>query len=257
MKSAPPAIIAIAAVAAIAAPPAPQDAADALLAHWKLDDPQDSTIAADAAPRALRGKLAAGPSWTTGQIGGALAFNGKGAHLALPNSPELDKLQEESFTIMAWFKADDVPPGTEAQNNASYAVVIKAGWHEGLHYTNEKKMAMDHWLKGDTEDEPVSAGTESESELEPGRFHHVAGVVDRKSGTTRVYVNGSLDGTEEWEAGRAARNFEGGPWRVGIAEPDAEDWGWPAKGAVDDVRFYSRALTAEQIRAIYEAGKKP
>jgi hypothetical protein len=33
--------------------------------------------------------------------------------------------------------------------------------------------------------------------------------------------------------------------------------GWPVKGAVDDVRIYSRALTAQQIKALFTANTHP
>ena len=39
-----------------------------------------------------------------------------------------------------------------------------------------------------------------------------------------------------------------------VAEPDSEEWSWPAKGAIDDVRLYKRALSEEEIKAVYKAG---
>jgi hypothetical protein len=156
---------------------------------------------------------------------------------------------------MAWFKPEDVPPGTEAQNNANYGIVVKQGWHEGIYYTHEKKFGMDHWLKGEKADKEEAAGTESDSEFEPGRFHHVVGVVDQAAGKTTIYVNGRQEGSDDFDAKRKPRDFEGATWKIGIAEPDSDEWSWPAKGLIDDVRLYSRALGEEQIGKIYEAGK--
>ena len=82
----------------------------------------------------------------------------------------------------------------------------------------------------------------------------MVGVVDAKAGTAKVYVNGELEGTEDFDAKKAARDFEGATWKIGIAEPDSEEWSWPAKGAIDDVRLYSRALSVEEIQAIHKAG---
>ena len=113
---------------------------ESLVGHWKLDDEKASATAADSSGRKFHGKLVKGPAWSAGQVGGALQFDGKGAHVALPNAPALDKLHEGSYTVMAWFKPADVPPGKEAANNAAYGIVIKAGWHEGLYYNNESKI---------------------------------------------------------------------------------------------------------------------
>ena len=41
-------------------------------------------------------------------------------------------------------------------------------------------------------------------------------------------------------------------FRVGIASPGAEKWAWPAKGLIDDVRFYKKALSDAEIAAIYK-----
>jgi hypothetical protein len=226
-----------------------------LVGHWKLDDEKTAKTAADATA-ARHARLVDGPTWTAGKIGGALQFDGKGAHVEIPNADALDKLQEGSYTLSAWFKPDDVPPGTEAQNNASYAIVVKSGWHEGLTFGNEGKFQIDHWLKGDSEEEPIWAGAQSESSFEPGKWYHVVGVVDRAKGEVRIYVNGSEEGSGEFEAERAPRDFEDAQWRIGIALPDSEEWGWAAKGAIDDVRFYKRALPAAEALRLYEEGAK-
>ena len=55
---------------------------------------------------------------------------------------EMDKLQDGSYTISAWFKPDTIPPGTDSANDAYYGIVIKNGCHEGLHFNSEGKFAM-------------------------------------------------------------------------------------------------------------------
>ncbi len=55
-------------------------------------------------------------------------------------------------------------------------------------------------------------------------------VVDRKAGTTKLYLNGELKNSAEWEANKASRDYAKAPWRIGIASPAAKNWSWPAKG---------------------------
>lgn len=191
-----------------------------------------------------------------GKAAGALKVDGAG-HVELANSDALDKIQAESYTVMAWFKPDSVPPGTESANDARFGIVIKAGWHTGLSYNGEKQFVMEHWLSapaGSEEAVWAGAGTWEDSH-DAGKWVHVAGVVDRKAGTTKIYVNGEMKNSADWEAGKAARDPGRQPWRVGIASPGAEKWAWPAKGLVDDVRFYKKALDDAEVAAIAKGEK--
>lgn len=240
-------LLALTAIGFLAA--APQEAKKADLAgHWKLDDGKGETAADAAGGGAGTGKLVGGPVWSAGRIGGALAFDGKDDYVELPNTPALENLQEGSYTISVWFKPENSPPGTESDNNSAYAMVVKTGWHEGLSYRNEGKFVMEHWLAGD---EPKWSGAGTwDSTFDPGKFHHVAGVVDQAAGTTKIYVNGALEGTGEWDAGAKAREYSQTTWKIGIGNPGAEKWAWQAKGVIDDVRLYNRALSEEEIKAL-------
>ena len=188
----------------------------------------------------------------------ALKLDGAGGHVELATSDALDKVQAESYTIAAWFKPAEVPPGTESDNHARYGVVIKAGWHTGLSYNNEKQYVMEHWLAAAAGgEEPVWAGAGTwEDSVDAGKWTHLAGVVDRKAGVTKLYVNGELKNSAEWEAGKASRDPGKTPWRIGIASPGAQKWAWPAKGLIDDVRIYKKALGDAEVEAIRKEGAR-
>jgi hypothetical protein len=204
------------------------------------------------------GKAVGKVEFGEGVKGGALKLDGAGGYVEMPNSDALDKVQAESYSLAAWFKGADVPPGTESDNNARYGIVIKGGWHCGLSYNNEKQFIMEHWLAPAAgSDEPVWAGAGTwEDSNDAGKWYHVAGVVDRKAGTTKLYLNGEIKNTAEWEANKASRDTGKTPWRVGIAAPGAQKWSWPAKGLIDDVRIYKKALTDAEIAELYKAGAK-
>ena len=220
---------------------------DALVLHLKFDDQK-----VDEGAKAV-GKV----DFAEGKKGGALKLDGTG-HVEVANSDVLDKVQAESYTVMAWFKPESVPSGTESANDARFGIVIKAGWHTGLSYNNEKQFVMEHWLSPAAgSEEPVWAGAGTwEDSSDAGKWYHVAGVVDRKAGATKLYLNGELKNSADWEAGKASRDPGKQPWRVGIASPGAEKWGWPAKGLIDDVRIYKKAISDAEIAAIFkDAGK--
>lgn len=189
---------------------------------------------------------------------GALKLDGAGGHVEIPSSEALDKVQAESYSLAAWFKPGNVPPGTESDNTARYGIVLKAGWHTGLSYNNERQFVMEHWLAPAAGgEEPVWAGAGTwEDSIDPGKWVHLAGVVDRKAGLTRLYVNGELRNSAEWEANKASRDPGKTPWRVGIGSPGAPKWSWPAKGLIDDVRIYKKALTDAEVAALYKEGAR-
>jgi hypothetical protein len=216
---------------------------ETLVLHLKFDDQK-----IDDGAKAV-GKV----DFAEGKRGGALKLDGTG-HVQVANSDALDKVQAESYTVMAWFRPESVPPGTESANDARFGIVIKAGWHTGLSYNNEKQFVMEHWLTPAAgSEEPVWAGAGTwEDSSDAGKWYHVAGVVDRKAGATRLYLNGELKNSADWESGKASRDPGKEPWRVGIASPGAEKWGWPAKGLIDDVRIYKKALGEAEIVAIYK-----
>lgn len=215
--------------------------------HWKFEDGK----AEDSSGHGHHGKVV-GAVAAPGRIGGALKFNGDNAHVELPSTPVLDGLNKESYTVMAWFAPEIKPPGQEAENTSGYGIVMKTGWHEGLRFNNESKFVMEHWL-GDKE--PLWSGTGTwETEYEPGKFYHLAGVVDKKGGSVQIFVNGESVTSGEFDGAAAAKDYEHQTWKVGIGNPGSERWRWAAKGVIDDVRIYKKALTLGEIEAIHKAG---
>ena len=93
-----------------------------------------------------------------GKKGGALKLDGTG-HVEVANTDALEKLQADSYTVMAWFKPESVPPGTESANDARYGIVVKAGWHTGLSYNSEKQFVMEHWLAPAATSKPASSSS--------------------------------------------------------------------------------------------------
>src|SRR5882672_2168995 len=145
---------------------------DALVLRLKFDDQK-----IDDGAKAV-GKV----DFAEGKVGGALKLDGTG-HVEVVGTDALDKLQAESYSVLAWFKPESVPPGTATANDARFGIVIKAGWHTGLSYNNEKQFVMEHWLAPAAgSEEPVWAGAGTwEDSADAGKWYHLAGVVDRKA----------------------------------------------------------------------------
>ena len=230
---------------AAAAVEAPAEKDPALEGHWKFDDTAGAT-SIDASGGDNTAILAGGATGGPGRLGGALIVDGKDAHAAIPNSPKLDRLSEGSYTISCWFKPASRPQGKSPnENNACYGLVMKTGLHEGLRYGADMKFGMVHWLADGTGSEALSGAA-----CPPGAWYHVAGVVSRPDGTVRLYVNGRPDGTHMWAPNVAPKAYGNATWKIGAGAPGAPEFRWAADGAIDDVRLYSRALNAGEIRAL-------
>lgn len=239
------------------APPTSAAAVPGLVGHWTFDETERDR-AADSSGQGNHGRCIGGPRWVAGKVGGALEFDGKDDVVEIPSSPSLENLQEGSYTIAAWFKPADTPPGQESDNHAHYGIVNKTGWHLGLRYGNDNKFVFEHWLQGDDPDQPQWAGIGTWDEtFDPGKWYHVAAVVDAKEGTATIFVNGEEKGVSEaWDPKAKSREYGQTPWRIGHANPGAKEWAWPAKGTIDDVRLYNRPLKAAEIAELYRAGEK-
>jgi hypothetical protein len=211
-----------------------------LVGHWTLDEVGATAI--DTSGRDNSGVLVNEPSRVPGKNGGAIALDGKDRYVSIPNSEILDKLQEGTFTLAAWFKPNSKPG---SPMDAAYAILAKSPSHEGISYNADQKFVMDHVLANG---QVVSAV--STTAFPPGNYYHVAGVVSRSEGSVRIYVNGRQEGAGSFTGGGPAKDFKNETWKIGIAAPAGGDKRWSADGIVDDVRVYNRALQTADLRTI-------
>lgn len=215
-----------------------------LVAHLKLDD-LSGTAAADASGSGHEGKVVGKAAWTAARIGSGLETFGGGEHVELPDTPALKGLNKSSFSLTAWYLPRELPAGTDGP---MHGIVVKPGNHTGLSLLPGGVFRMECWVGG----KQVSLPNPAKSA--PGRFYHVAGTVDTEKGRAALYVDGLQvkDGT--WEKA-AMRDYGAERWRVGTCYPASRrNWG-PSKGVLDDVRLYSKALTAEDVKFLYDSAR--
>ncbi|GAG43024.1 unnamed protein product, partial [marine sediment metagenome] len=88
-----------------------------LLAHWKFDEGSGTTAYDSVGGN--DGTLINGPVWATGQLDGALEFDGGGDYVDVGDKPSLD-ITGDQITVMAWFK-----PATTGAGNINRQIVSK------------------------------------------------------------------------------------------------------------------------------------
>ncbi len=219
-----------------------------LVGHWKLDETSGAT-AADSSGVGNPGAVTGTATW-----GSAVRANGFTAnytngqdYIEIANSSSLQNVQEDSYSLAAWFKPTTLPPGVDGDNTGSYAILAKSGWHLGLTYHNTGTLFLEHWT-GTT---PSWNGAGAYFYNAPGKWYHLVGVVDRDAGTIKFYLNGVLVNTSTFTAGSATYEYGTEPFRIGVANPYNGTWGHAANGVIDDVRIYNRAIDAEEIAKVY------
>jgi hypothetical protein len=217
----------------------------ALVGYWPLNEGSGPS-ARDASGKGNTATLT-GTQWVPGKYGTGLRFDGVRSVMELPSSADLDRLQEGDYTLAAWFKPEVIPaPGTD-----TYAIIVKPGRHIGICLNGEGHFYMGHWV---AENGGTYYHNATFSSFEPNVFHHVAGVVDWTRGETHVYVDGVLAGNGTWPRPKLpAFAYGNTPWRIGCALPGAEQYRFAAKGVIDEVRLYARALGEAEIQVLYHA----
>jgi Concanavalin A-like lectin/glucanases superfamily/Bacterial Ig-like domain (group 3)/Domain of unknown function (DUF4214) len=203
------------------------------LADWYKGEGNalDSTLSA------RNGTLQGSVTFVPGQVGQAFSLNGASyVRVAATSS-----LESQTPTLEAWVKA--TAPGTYrylvskgANGNIAASYALYAGGSGGLFF---------YVYNG--------AGT---AVLSPdagrgvwdGKWHHIAGTYD--GAAVRLYVDGVQVG-----------NGSPTQLRIGYGLPTTNDFFLGAyngsaafSGAIDEVKFYKRALTGTEIQASYTAG---
>jgi concanavalin A-like lectin/glucanase superfamily protein len=215
-----------------------------LIGEWKLDE-TGGTTAADT-KNGYNATVLGGATFVPGHLNNGLNLNNGtagtgGKYAQLPSNAQLDNVQEGNYTLSAWFYAYSAPSNSTSTNR-DWAIVVKYGRHIGLVYEVGQTFAARHYLTGD-----VLFTAHSASTYPLNTWHHVAQVVSKTAGTIKLYVNGSLAGSETFQPNSPAREFDATPFRIGRGHND-----WAADGMVDQVRIYDRDLSQAEVTDLYQ-----
>ncbi len=199
-----------------------------LVGAWGFDEPSGTT-AADASGHGYAGAID-GPLRTTGgKFGGALSFDGVNDWVTVPDADALDLTT--GMTMEAWVRPTAVGALWRTvmfkEQPGSLIYALYAGDGKGKPATDVFTTA-DKGLSGTTAT-PLNAWT------------HLAATYD--GANLRIYVNGVQAATKAVTGSIRAST---GLLRIGGNGIWNDEW---FAGLIDEVRLYSRALTATEIQA--------
>lgn len=176
-------------------------------------------------------------AFVAGKVGQAFSFDGAGDYVTIPDHPSLNPTA--AITVDAWIFSNNTsyaPPIVKKTDDASgYALELSQDSSQVLFWVNLGSGGSGGWFSS-----PAGG-------LTRGIWTHVAGVYDGTS--VSLYMNGQLIGSTP--APGAILPSTNNPLNIGW------DSSQPTRffsGLIDEVEIFNRALTAQEIAAIYNAG---
>jgi len=210
-----------------------------LVSWWPGDQSGEDIVGSN------HGTLRNGAVLTMGKVGNAFGFDGTDDFVDIADagnlSPHVGATGE--VTIEAWVKISQLPQFDPGTNQGRRAVVAKgspSAWEYALNISTTGSVQFSVWnLSGAGYAEP-SGGVMTLNE-----WHHLAGTM-KKGQFVRVYLDAVLVAESTSFAGNTADGSS--PLFIG-RRGDGQFF----NGTVDEVTIYSRALSGEEIQALFTA----
>ena len=187
------------------------------------------------------GTMIKGAGYGNGEIGRAVSFNGDVQYVKIPQAPSLNPVNE--LTIEFWMKADPNNPMNSYQGLVTsdyYGVEIAGG--------------VSFYLSSNR---GASWEISSHAPLTSGVWHHIAGTYDGAS--LHLYVDGKPYGSPLPHTGKISPMLAGSFVAIGSEDGRTGDPGCIGSryfhGLIDEASIYNRALSDDEISAIYKSGR--
>jgi Concanavalin A-like lectin/glucanases superfamily len=225
----------------------PIPAPSGLIAFWPGDGNANDIYSTN------NGALSGGSSVTNpGYIGQCFVFDGNTGYCAFPDSPAL---HPTNMTIETWIRSDNLNAtangGYPGQQYIIFHQNAQAYNFEGFDLAKDRRPpgvgTNDTWCFEMTDTLGDNVFVESVTHVQTNTWYHVAGV--RGSNYIALYVNGVLEA-------QTSINFPTGFGNYPLYFADTGESYYDPKfcGALDEVGYYNRDLSSNEIHAIYAAG---
>ena len=223
-----------------------QKITNGLVGLWSFDQNDIAgTVAYDRSGQGNNGTLTGGAATTIGRIGQGLNFNGSTQYVDVIDTANL-RPGNGSWSYSAWTKV--------TASNAERMIINKLGGSPFAGYD----MQIGH---GGTSGKVLCEynqsypGTirisESNTSVADGQWHFLVCVADKNADTVRIYNNGvemavTPNNAGSWPNISDTSNLNFGRYAAGNS--DYYD------APIDDIRIYNRALSAQEVKRLYNMG---
>ena len=203
-----------------------RDIYSGLIGWWKFDE-ISGNIAYDSSGYNHHGNLFGSPAHVPGKINGALSFDGSSQYVANIENP--DFLEPQSITVSGWINMSvSAPTGHSIWLSKWYGYSMEIAATTRIPYFR---------LRG-------IGDTFSSQALNLGQWQHFVGTYDPSIGG-RAYLNGVLVGSRG-PGGQIEYS------RLVSLNIGRHGGGVYFNGFIDEVRIYNRALSAEEVWALFQ-----
>ncbi|MDD5416249.1 MAG: MerR family DNA-binding transcriptional regulator [Candidatus Daviesbacteria bacterium] len=213
---------------------------DGLVGYWDFSE-GTGTKAYDKSPYGNDGTITAGAGgWTTGKYGNAYDFDGasdgSGTYIDVGNKITASNLS--SLTIEAWLKRDAISPAAEDH--------IISNWTGTYHFgTTSNKFSI--YLYNTT---PTQGSVTGTTTVTNGVWYHVVTTYDGSK--IRIYVNGVEENSTDFSGSLRSSSTT---TKIGAGGSYPGAWAsYLFNGKIDEPRIYTRALSADEVKAHYLRG---
>jgi len=211
-----------------------------LVGHWPMDEGSGAVVY-DASGNANDGTVQGSPTWQMGtncKSGTCLSFNGSTDYITATDTASIDPVN--AWTLSAWVN--------RSSTGAQHSIMEKYDWSSGkgnylMRITSADKLIGE-----------IVSGTSSAScgvtttTISSGSWYFLAVTFDNSSTTITCYVNGVSEASNTSVSITPASSDT----TLKLA-CRGNDCGTKLNGMLDDVRIYNRALSADEIKTLYES----
>jgi hypothetical protein len=211
-----------------------------ILAYWNFDEGSGTTVF-DQSGNGFNGTIAGdstAPTWTTGQFGSGLDFDGSDDVVTVTDTAALQLTG--AMTVSAWVYDDTANNGR---------IIAKQGGSGVRAFTLNTESGTNNYSFGVASNSTTMVTVESVTTIITGRWVHVAGVYVPGQ-ALRIYINGVLDNENTTSIPSSQYNTNGQNILFGQRNGCTNcDW----DGKIDEIRLYNYARTDDQIQEDYVA----
>lgn len=234
------------------------------VSHYRFDDGVDK-IAFDAIDRTVTQsesfgdvKLAQGKTVDTEHESKALHLAGNMESKFFIRDKTIEVTKGDALTISLWIRPEQMIDG--GQNVLVYTDHLR---QTDRYYSNQIFLTGDnhvgfYFYQHQTVDESaLDISMESNISISLNQWCHVA--VSYGKGAVNLYVNGKLHASQTYQL--PPQFFNGGYWAVGCktGHETGHPNNWenlPFRGSVDEMLFFDRSLSDQEIKMLYEKAVK-
>ncbi len=208
-----------------------------LVSWWRAEGNANDSIGTN------NGTSTGGITYTNGEVGQAFVFNNTTSYIPVPASPSLNIGTNNGFTIECWIQ----PNAFNNQEPGAPIIEWDSATTDGLQLWSQGALAVN--IK-DTSGNAHKFNTVN-GILTTNNFQHVALTYDKSSGLAVLYYNGVAVTNANFGSITPQTTY---PVNIGRRTGQPIGNGDTYGGLMDELSLYNRALSPNEISAIYIAG---